>query len=99
MPKIVIHPQVYHEIENGRAWYEERAEHLGDDFLGEIDQAIALIQEAPQRWPYCMKKQGIRRFVIHRFPYAIIYRDSPDLIHIFAVMHMHRRPGYWKDRI
>lgn len=31
-------------------------------------------------------------------PYAIIYRASESRILIIAVAHMHREPGYWKNR-
>jgi len=34
-----------------------------------------------------------------RFPFAIIYRDTPEAIQVIAIAHGHRRPGYWKKRI
>jgi hypothetical protein len=33
------------------------------------------------------------------FPYAVIFLDQLDRIWIVAVMHMKRRPGYWRERI
>jgi hypothetical protein len=34
--------------------------------------------------------------VLNRFPYAILYRIASDEVQIVAVMHLHRRPGYWR---
>ena len=40
----------------------------------------------------------IRRHFSDVFPYAVIYVDQPDRVPIIAVMHMKRRPGYWRKR-
>jgi hypothetical protein len=39
-----------------------------------------------------------RKLNFQRFPYAIVYNLRPDAIYIKAVMHLHRRPFYWRDR-
>jgi hypothetical protein len=40
-----------------------------------------------------------RKVRLERFPYAVIYQAEEQRIHIIAVMHMHREPGYWRSRI
>jgi len=40
-----------------------------------------------------------RKLNFHRFPYAIVYSLRGDTLFIKAVMHLHRRPFYWKDRV
>jgi hypothetical protein len=42
---------------------------------------------------------NVRKFVLRRFPFLIIYRDLPSTIQIVAVAHGRRRAGYWKGRI
>lgn len=74
MLKIDVHPDVYAELEDSRSWYEERARNLGNEFIDEVDRAIKAVQQAPMLWPWYDEQQGIRRFLIHRFPYAIIYK-------------------------
>ena len=39
-----------------------------------------------------------RRHFSDVLPYAIICLDEPDRVWIVAVMHMKRRPGYWRDQ-
>ena len=50
----------------------------------------------PERW---RKIQGDNcKLNFHRFPYAIVYSLHGDTLFIKAVMHLHRRPFYWKAR-
>jgi hypothetical protein len=46
-----------------------------------------------------MMEQGVRRCLTHTFPYGILYAIEGDFIHVLAVMHCSRKPGYWKDRL
>jgi len=43
--------------------------------------------------------EALRRFLVRRFPYGLLYRNEPTAIFIVAVMHLRRRPGYWKGRV
>jgi hypothetical protein len=42
---------------------------------------------------------GIRRCLVKRFPYGILYGIDVDKIFVVAIMHLHRKPGYWLSRI
>ena len=66
-------------------------------------EAAALWYEArqpglgePERW-HTIRGDN-RKLNFHRFPYAIVYNLRPDAIYIKAVMHLHRRPFYWRER-
>ena len=50
-------------------------------------------------WPWYDEQQGIRRFFVRRFPYAVIYRPTSTVIQNIAVMHLRRDPDYWKNRM
>jgi toxin ParE1/3/4 len=39
-----------------------------------------------------------RRHLLTRFPFAVIYTIENQRIYILAVMHLKRKPFYWKDR-
>ena len=96
--KIEIHPDVYSELDLSRAWYEEKATNLGTEFLDEIERALKVIVEAPAMWPWYDTEQGVRRFLVHRFPYAILYRTTTTAIQVIAAMHLRRHPHYWISR-
>jgi plasmid stabilization system protein ParE len=82
------------EYEEALDWYFARSEASASKFASELAQAIGMIAEAPQRWP--AGPYGTRRFLLHRFPFAVVYRELPTAIQVLAVAHGHRRPGYWK---
>jgi plasmid stabilization system protein ParE len=67
-----------------------------DAFMAELDAAVALIAEAPERWPE--RSDGRRRYVMRRFPFILVFRILRDHVRLLAVQHGHRRPEYWKDR-
>jgi hypothetical protein len=41
----------------------------------------------------------LRRVLAPKFPYGLLYRVEPERIYVIAVMHLHRRPGYWRSRL
>ena len=86
-----------HEIADAAHYYEEQAQGLGVDFLDKIDSAIQDLSKHPERWPVLC--HDIRRRLIHRFPYGILYRNNSDEIVVLAVMHMRRHPNYWTKRL
>ena len=50
----------------------------------------------PKAWSVI--EGDIRRSLVKRFPYGVLYSEENDEIYIIAVMHLHRFPGYWKHR-
>jgi len=98
MPKrsVEFHPEAVAEARFAREWYETRSPVAAKAFSAEIDHAIQQISEAPNRWPTYL--EGMRRYLLHRFPYSVIYREFGSRIQIIAVAHARRRPGYWKER-
>jgi plasmid stabilization system protein ParE len=78
-------------------FYESQAHNLGRDFLYIIESNLKNISKNPLRWPII--DHGVHRRLINRFPYSILYKLDDSQIIIVAIMHLHRRPNYWLDRI
>ena len=91
-----FHPEAQCEFREDALFYESRMQGLGRQFSDAIRDAIAAIVEDPQRW--ALFEAETRRFVLRRFPYAIIYLAERDTVFIVAVMHCTREPGYWRER-
>jgi plasmid stabilization system protein ParE len=85
------------EYDSTFEWYLERNEVAASRFFAEIQFALVAICENPQRWP--VVRRGTRKFILHNFPFSLIYRELPSKIQIVAVAHAKRRPDYWKDRL
>ncbi|HKR26044.1 MAG TPA: type II toxin-antitoxin system RelE/ParE family toxin [Acidobacteriaceae bacterium] len=95
--ELEIHPEALREITSAIAWYQARSESAASRFVDEIDSAINLIVQSPARWP--SGKHGTRRFILQRFPFALVYRVIGAQVQVLAAAHAHRRPGYWHDRL
>lgn len=84
------------ELDQAYAWYEGQQTGLGMQFLAEFDAAVNRIVAFPGAYrPF---GDGVRRCLVKRFPYGILYGVDADKIIIVAVAHLHRRPDYWTDR-
>jgi len=85
------------EVREAFDWYHTRSRRAAAQFLAEIDRATLLIRESPNVW--ATFEAGTRRCILNRFPYSIIYREVGDDLHVVAVAHHKRRPGYWRSRL
>lgn len=94
-------PTILHEAElelwEAVAYYEERCSGLGLDFEREVKSAVELIARYPEGWP--LRDDGTRRFLLHRFPYVVVYTIHQDRVWIVAIAHCKREPGYWTRRL
>ncbi|HAH21339.1 MAG: plasmid stabilization protein [Omnitrophica WOR_2 bacterium GWF2_43_52] len=95
--KIEILEIAQREFRIAKEFYEFEQSGLGARFENEIKQALFRIRQHPAAWP--SERREIRRCLIHRFPYKIIYSVQKEIIVILAFAHLHRKPDYWVDRI
>lgn len=87
----------WEELEDVVGYYRGQAQDLEISFMQEIAAALKLIMDFPDAWqPFHV---GTRRCLLRRFPYGIIYKRFNDEILILAVVHLHRLPDYWIDRL
>ena len=95
MKPILIDRRARAELDKAMAWYEKQRAGLGLDFHGEVDKALAKIQEDPRLGsPY--KRTDYRFRLVRRFPYVIYYLELDDSIWVAAIAHGSRRPDYWR---
>ncbi len=94
--RVIRHPEVGQELESAAFWYEERHPGLGLDFLKEYQATMGRILNEPERWRKILGEN--RKLNFQRFPYAIVYSVQADALWTKAVMHLHRRPFYWRHR-
>ncbi len=59
------------ELDDATEYYNLEVPGLGMKFREEIRQAIRRICEYPEAWT--KEKYDIRRYLLHRFPYKILY--------------------------
>ena len=89
------------EAREAARWYDERQPDLGLDFLDAVARALEAIEATPQRFgrvPKLRTQRDVRRYILPRFPYTIVYEVLADEVLVLAVAHDRRRPHYWKYR-
>ncbi|MBI4443726.1 MAG: type II toxin-antitoxin system RelE/ParE family toxin [Acidobacteria bacterium] len=79
------------------AFYNARKPGLGREFVAEVRKALRRIMDFPEAWPLISKRT--RRCRVKGFPFGIIYQVRDELLLIVAVMHLHREPNSWRDRL
>ncbi|MEK7384684.1 MAG: type II toxin-antitoxin system RelE/ParE family toxin [Elusimicrobiota bacterium] len=85
------------ELDDAVAWYDEQATELGREFLDEIDRAVRRAAAFPLSCPEI--EPGLRRCLLARFPYGLIFGVDGGTLVVVAVAHLHREPRYWVDRL
>lgn len=91
-----FHPDAEDELNSAVNYYEDCRPGLGFEFADEVYLAIERIISYPQAWQSIDGE--IRRSLVNRFPFGVLYSVEKNEIFIIAVMHLHMKPGYWKRR-
>ena len=91
-----FHPEAAAEFNDAIEYYEEIELGLGYDFAIEVYSTIQRSVALPRAWPVIDGE--IRRSLVRRFPYGVLYSEDHEVIYIVAVMNLHRHPDYWKRR-
>ncbi len=92
-----FHPDARIDAFEAYDWYAQRSQNVADAFQEELQDAGRAIQQSPERWASYWF--GTRRYLMKRYPFAIVYRLATDRIEIMAVAHGRRKPDYWKRRL
>lgn len=97
---IRIDSEAENELTAACEWYEQQCAGLGDELLQAIHETIARVADYPGSgalYPQMPEELGVRRVLVRRFPYTVVYLDLSDEIRILAFAHTRRRPGYWRE--
>ena len=85
------------ELDEAVAYYNAQSAGLGAEFAAEVRDGLLRIREYPDGWQLLGNR--VRRYRLRRFPYGLVYAPLPTQIVIVAVMHLHRKPDFWKERL
>lgn len=94
---ILFDPLAKLEYGDAVEYYEAQEEDLGKKFSYAIWEAIRILESFPEIGEEV--RPDIRKILLRRFPYKLIYAIQGDAIYIIAVAHGHREPDYWTERM
>ena len=96
-----FHAEARAELLAAAEWYARERVDLGEELLAELARALDAVRADPRAWPVVAQESGLslRRIVLARFPYGVIYATAGTDVFVVAVAHEKRRPGYWRGRV
>lgn len=91
------HRQARIEYYEAIGYYARIDDKLGERFVAAVEEALEQMSRTPERF---RRFEGdMRKVRVEDFPYAVAYRIEGSDLRIISVMHLHRRPGYWSERL
>lgn len=93
MYKILVTFFAHNDTAEAYHWYEDKRPGLGDELLKEIETAYRKIANNPQHYGFIDERKELRDYLIHRFPYLIVYRVKNETVEIVAVHHASKNPS------
>jgi plasmid stabilization system protein ParE len=94
---VVYLPDAQMEMDDAVAYFRARSERLAWRFGLAYREALHNVVQHPSAWAPLSKNTRCCR--LKRFQYGILYQLRDGEILIVAVMHLHRKPEYWKRRL
>jgi len=77
-------------------YLEQQAPGLGRRLFLEVERAEEMLMRHPEAG--ALAAPGIRKWVLLRFRYSLIYTVNGTMLLILAIAHTSRQPGYWAGR-
>lgn len=91
--RVEYHPLTTTDLNDAIAYYNRQQAGLGDELRTEIYASIERVVASPARFSIVSK--GIRRCLVHRFPYAILFSVvSENTLRVLVIRHHRREPNF-----
>ena len=97
MKRVFFHRLAELELNDAALYYERESPGLGTKFLDEIENYVAGIVTNPDAGQKV--RRNVRRRILRKFPYGILYSVKDEGIRILAIMNLKRKPNYWVGRL
>jgi plasmid stabilization system protein ParE len=94
--EVAFEPTANLELNEAADFYDLERPGLGTEFLDAVEAALIVVADKPAAFP--IELGETRKRVVNRFPYSIMYWFDDATVHVSAIAHHKRRPGYWGDR-
>ena len=95
--RVEFHPSTVDDVNEAASHYGRARTGLGAEFRAEIEAVVDRIARDPSQFP--IVETHIRRCIVHRFPYSVLYRIvGTDLVRILVIRHHRRHPQFGLNR-
>jgi toxin ParE1/3/4 len=97
MMRFRLHPEADAEAIAAADYIKADDAYQGALFKQALEDAILWARNEPLIY-HCFDGEA-RRVKLGKFRYALVFRVRGDEIQVLAVMHMSRKPGFWRNRL
>lgn len=87
---VIVRPEAERDIRETRRWYFAVSQTLAEQFLEDVDHAIALSAENPRA--FHVIHRSLRRVLLRKFPYALFFIAEELRVIVVGVLHQARHP-------
>lgn len=94
--QVIFSPEAKTEFDEAVEYYDQQRQGLGDELRAEIREFLPRLQRSPLTFP--VERGDVRRLILARFPYKLLYSVESDHVYVIALAHRRRAPAYWVDR-
>lgn len=102
MNSVRVSPEATVELREAASWYKARSPDVAHRFLQNFRQIAKAVGTSPLRFPRLVEPDfdpPLRRALVPDFPYALVFLVNGRTVHVLAVAHLRREPGYWLQRV
>lgn len=79
------------DVSEAQSWYEQQQPGLAAEFNIEFNATLEILEETPLIYQELYR--GVRRAILHRFPYLVWYRVQDAKVTVLACTHGKVRPA------
>jgi len=90
-------PEARDEYDAAADYYEQQQAGLGGDFIARVREVLQRIAANPKL--HGAVYQDVRKAIVRRFPYIVLYREDAGEVIVISVFHTARDPSVWQSRI
>ncbi len=96
MMRVIFTRIAIQELEDAARYYELEHSGIGRRFKEEVEKSALRIAKYPNSVVH--RAGEVRKCLLHKFRYKLMYFVEEDHILVIAVAHQHRKPIYWVGR-
>jgi toxin ParE1/3/4 len=94
---VIVHPAAAAEAVDAHEYYAAANPRAAERFAELLDEALSNIAERAETYPRIAGE--LRRCLLPKYPYGVLYEIVDDeTVFVLVIMHLKRKPGYWKGR-
>jgi plasmid stabilization system protein ParE len=89
-------PEAKFDFDDAVDWYEKHTG-LGKELVARVNEVLNRISLNPRL--HAVTYKDVRKAVVRRFPYLVLYREEAGEVVVISVFHCSRDPSVWQSRV